>query len=352
MTGFTKRVARIAALTVLAGLLTTGAVRAQVGDILSSSKGQVESFGGALDDGEGSSKGLGNFSGSFTIPLIGGFNIQTDGLIGGSGNTNWAVSGHLYWYDKDIGLVDLNLSHLDFKTRGITRLGLHGQYFLGLVTIKGNIGYQFLTNGGRDSIYGSMTAEFFATPNLKLQVGGSGYRNQGIGFGHIEYLVPLNRLFGPVPKAVPPLSVWVNGGAGNNRYWHVVAGIRLSFGCAGTLIALSRNCGTTNHLPRWIMTLRPAARDDGERTGPGVTVDPFAGSGPSDRLIKTDIVRIGTLPNGIGLYHFRYILGGSAHLGVMVQDVLKVRPDAVSVDTNGLYLVNYRALGIRMVNLD
>ena len=70
-------------------------------------------------------------------------------------------------------MVDLNLSHLDFKTRGITRLGLHGQYFLGPVTIKGNIGYQFLNRGGRNSIYGSMTADFFATPNLKLQVGAS-----------------------------------------------------------------------------------------------------------------------------------------------------------------------------------
>ena len=153
-----------------------------------------------------------------------------------------------------------------------------------------------------------------------------------------------------MPKSVPPLAVWVNGGAGNNRYWHVVAGIRLSFGCAGTLIALSRNCGTTNHLPRWIMTLRPAARRSSESTGHRSTGS-FAVV-PSDRRLKTDIIRVGTLPNGVGLYHFRYILGGPAHIGVMAQEVLSVRPDAVVMDRGGFYKVNYRALGIRMMTLD
>lgn len=333
----------------IAGLSATSAY-GQVGDFLSTSKGKLDAFGGALDDG-GGQDGLANFSGSFTIPLIDNFNIQVDGLIGGSGDTNWAVGGHLYWHDKDIGLVDINLSHLDFTNRGVTRIGLHGQYYVGPVTIKGNIGYQFINRGGRNSVFGGLSVDFFATPNLKLQVGGTGYRKQGIGFGRIEYLLPLNELIGGLPKSTPPLTVWMDGGAGNNRYWHVVAGVTLTFGCRGTLISLSRNCGGPNHLRRWITTLQPAVRNDGS-TGTGTGRRAGGAAAPSDIRLKTDIVRIGTLANGIGLYHFRYVLGGKSFIGVMAQDVLTVRPDAVVQDKSGVLAVNYDALGLQLIALD
>lgn len=58
----------------------------------------------------------------------------------------------------------------------------------------------------------------------------------------------------------------------------------------------------------------------------------------SDRRLKTDIERVGELPNGLGVYTFRYIWDEArAYLGVMAQEVLEVIPDAVS--TVGGYLV-------------
>lgn len=58
----------------------------------------------------------------------------------------------------------------------------------------------------------------------------------------------------------------------------------------------------------------------------------------SDRRLKTDIERVGELPNGLGVYSFRYIWDEArAYLGVMAQEVLEVIPDAVS--TVGGYLV-------------
>lgn len=60
----------------------------------------------------------------------------------------------------------------------------------------------------------------------------------------------------------------------------------------------------------------------------------------SDRRLKTDIERIGTLANGLPVYSFRYIWGGPVHIGLMAQDVENVHPDAV-VDIGGVKAVDY-----------
>lgn len=64
----------------------------------------------------------------------------------------------------------------------------------------------------------------------------------------------------------------------------------------------------------------------------------------SDRRLKEDIERIGTLPNGLPLYRFRFIGRDEEHIGVMADEVLKVRPDAVSKDADGYYMVDYRKI--------
>jgi len=63
----------------------------------------------------------------------------------------------------------------------------------------------------------------------------------------------------------------------------------------------------------------------------------------SDRRLKTDIRRVGTAANGLPLYLFRYRSGGPMQVGLMAQDVIKVRPDAVRVGSDGMMAVNYDA---------
>ena len=63
----------------------------------------------------------------------------------------------------------------------------------------------------------------------------------------------------------------------------------------------------------------------------------------SDRRLKHNIKRIGKSIGGLPLYTFRYVWGGPVRVGVMAQDVLKVRPDAV-LKIGGYYAVNYGAL--------
>jgi hypothetical protein len=62
----------------------------------------------------------------------------------------------------------------------------------------------------------------------------------------------------------------------------------------------------------------------------------------SDRRLKSHVVRIGTHPLGIGIY--AYDIGGARDVGVMAEEVLTVRPEAVMRGTDGFLMVNYGRL--------
>lgn len=79
------------------------------------------------------------------------------------------------------------------------------------------------------------------------------------------------------------------------------------------------------------------------------------GTGPnaglaSDRRVATDIKDLGTLPNGLKIYAFKYLWDDTVRVGVMAQD-LQARPEskrAVLKLANGLLGVDYASLGMRM----
>lgn len=61
----------------------------------------------------------------------------------------------------------------------------------------------------------------------------------------------------------------------------------------------------------------------------------------SDRRLKTDVARIGTLPNGLGVYTYR-LEGGPIETGLMADEVAQVHPDATWFDPDdGFARVNY-----------
>ena len=74
---------------------------------------------------------------------------------------------------------------------------------------------------------------------------------------------------------------------------------------------------------------------------------------PSDRTLKQDIVRIGSHPLGFGLYLFRYkpefrdAYGHGRRMGVMVDEVAAVAPQAITSGATGPAVVDYGMLGIR-----
>jgi hypothetical protein len=62
----------------------------------------------------------------------------------------------------------------------------------------------------------------------------------------------------------------------------------------------------------------------------------------SDRRLKSNIKQVGVHPLGIGIYE--YDIFGNRERGVMADEVLKVRPEAVLRADNGYLMVNYGAL--------
>jgi hypothetical protein len=61
----------------------------------------------------------------------------------------------------------------------------------------------------------------------------------------------------------------------------------------------------------------------------------------SDTRLKTNVVRIGTLANGLATYAFNYIGDKVRRFGVMAQEALHVVPEAVTVHPSGYLAVDY-----------
>jgi hypothetical protein len=72
----------------------------------------------------------------------------------------------------------------------------------------------------------------------------------------------------------------------------------------------------------------------------------------SDTRLKTDIVRVGQLENGLSLYRFRYLWSKEVLVGVLAQEVWPVAPYAVILGEDGFLRVNYALLGTRMMTWD
>jgi hypothetical protein len=64
----------------------------------------------------------------------------------------------------------------------------------------------------------------------------------------------------------------------------------------------------------------------------------------SDRRLKRDIERVGEFPDGLGIYEYRYVTGTKRVLGVMADEVAKLRPWALGSQRADYMTVNYGAL--------
>ncbi len=64
----------------------------------------------------------------------------------------------------------------------------------------------------------------------------------------------------------------------------------------------------------------------------------------SDSRLKRDIERVGEFPDGLGLYEYRYVMYTKRILGVMADEVAKLRPWALGPRIAGYATVNYGAL--------
>jgi len=63
----------------------------------------------------------------------------------------------------------------------------------------------------------------------------------------------------------------------------------------------------------------------------------------SDRRLKSNIVRIGDHPLGIGIY--AYDIFGRRDVGVMADELFHVKPEAVMRHQSGYLMVDYGSIG-------
>jgi hypothetical protein len=77
---------------------------------------------------------------------------------------------------------------------------------------------------------------------------------------------------------------------------------------------------------------------------PVVDTSGASGSLYSDERLKDDIEHVGYTNEGIPIYTYRMKSGGPKQMGVMAQDVEKMRPAAVKKDTQGFRMVDYGKL--------
>jgi hypothetical protein len=72
----------------------------------------------------------------------------------------------------------------------------------------------------------------------------------------------------------------------------------------------------------------------------------------SDIRLKRDIALLGYLDNGLGYYRFTYRGSGKAYVGVIAQEVRRIRPGAVWRGRDGYLRVSYSALGLKLQTYD
>lgn len=78
----------------------------------------------------------------------------------------------------------------------------------------------------------------------------------------------------------------------------------------------------------------------------------FIGAGASlaaasDRRLKKNIFKVGELPNGLGVYQYRYLDDTGPFMGVMADEVEKVAPEALGPELEGGYkTVNYSKIEV------
>jgi endosialidase-like protein len=88
----------------------------------------------------------------------------------------------------------------------------------------------------------------------------------------------------------------------------------------------------------------------GRRGGGGRGGGRRGGGRRSDIRLKEDITPLARLDNGLELYRFRYKGGDrTTYVGVMAQEVQKIKPDAVWREHSGYLVVNYDRLGLKFM---
>lgn len=222
-------------------LAVSGLAHAQGGPAVDGYNGNLSSFGGftdqpGLNDDDGG-RSLGVFDGNFLVPLGNRFGSQIDYAAGNvDGFLFLGAGGHLFLRDPNIGLIGLIGHWAQLRGANVHRVGFEGEYYMGLWTFYGNVGWQWGNDSRRglltvpEGAFAKATILFYPTGDLALRAGlglspipGREYHLKFIGGAEWQFW----------RKRVPGLTGFVRGTAGTSDRYLVIAGLRWYFRLSG-----------------------------------------------------------------------------------------------------------------------
>jgi hypothetical protein len=303
-------------------------------------------------------------------------NLLDPGFTGRFSTLSYLVGGHANYRNSQAGLIGVfgaigdasgnrNTSSLFGNSNGVRHAlgGFEGQYYWNALTLYGQAGYDASLDMGNSSFVNSVhawfvrgTARYFFMPNFMVEGTGQ-YSNGALGFssfgnsvtpdtGFDMWRVSLKAEWRPDTM---PFSIFGKYEYNQTNYSQntmnfspservsenrLMAGIRLYLG-QNTLFANDRTGATLDILDTLGAPISPLmfpAQSQQERV--------------SDVRLKRDIVLVGRLDNGLGLYRYRYRWSDAEYVGVMAQEVALIKPKAVLHGFDGYLRVNYELLGV------
>ncbi|HEX3936810.1 MAG TPA: tail fiber domain-containing protein [Xanthobacteraceae bacterium] len=335
-------------------------------------------FAGYLNLGSGSGgQSIGGTSGSIAFPLGQSFGLLTQGSVGSIGGNGFYQGGaNLYWRDPSVGLIGATgqAGHYgSFGGANFASGGANFESYSGRFTPFATVGafhVQTLSTKG----FGTIGTAYYPIDNLQLKL--SGYDFGGISGvrGGVEYLLP-QRINGVAT------TIGANGFVGNHGMSGAMGRISFLFGPTPsnnkTLVERRRQDDplsdaeeedAENFLGFLAMAGLTRTEDlpsggacsDGESPSQAHCTCPPGDvfgtppldecSYPSDVRLKRDIVKLGRLANGLGLYRYRYLDSDQVYVGVMAQEVALIVPEAVKHMPDGYHWrVDYPRLGMKLM---
>jgi hypothetical protein len=295
------------------------------------------------------------------------------GFTGRFSTLSYLVGGHANYRNSQTGLIGVfgaigdasgnqNTGPIFGSSTGVRHAlgGLEGQYYWNALTLYGQVGYDASLDIGNNSFVDDVhawfvrgTARYFFMPNFMVE--GTGQYSKGaLGFsssfnsdtGFDMWRASLKAEWRPDTM---PFSIFGKYEYNQTNYAQnainfspservsenrVMAGIRLYLG-QNTLLGNDRTGATLDILDTLGAPTSPLmfpAQSQVERI--------------SDVRLKRDIVLVGRLDNGLGLYRYRYLWSDAEYVGVMAQEVALLQPKAVLHGLDGYLRVNYELLGV------
>lgn len=145
---------------------------------------------------------------TFASTLSGAFGFQADGMFEGSyyssdeiTNNTGSLAGHVFWRDSNKGLLGViaqgNAKSGNFTSDRQYFLGVEAQYFIGNVTLYGQVAYQSLAinvysvNADANGFALAGQVRYFTTPNFMLALRGEysdlSFDGVAAGMDHIAW---------------------------------------------------------------------------------------------------------------------------------------------------------------------